>query len=541
MNRIVQPTLDEIVLTVFTGKRTEKLYISASPSNPRVTVGDSEKEAPLTAPNFCMLLRKHLLSATINNISLVEFDRIVKIDFTASSEFFDAGERTLYVELMGRYSNVILTQDGKVLGANRGINFLDNGVRPLIVGREYVFPPNNEKKLPKDESLASYFIDNDSLALENIICDNVQGVARATAKEIVNAYFENNAEFSSQKFYEFFREFVYESKLSPCIIKENGIIKDVCVFPYKTLSGEIESFETLIKAENFYFSKRSEEKEFRLGKERLFSILSSAVKKVKKRYGAIIAREKDATSANENKLKGDLILSNIYLIKQGDKECVLTDYETGNEIKIELDISLTPSKNAERYYKKYNKQKRALEALAVQKQTAESELSYLESVTDNLSLAETVEDLTLINEELIETGLVKVQRQAKPKKVKESVGRIYDIKGFTVKVGRNNKENDQITFSARQGDLWLHSKLYHSSHAIIESAGKKIPESVIVTTAEIVAYYSKGRSGGKTEVVVTDRKFVKKPNGAKLGFCTYSNFQSVSVSPSARLEFLKTR
>ncbi len=539
INRIVTPTADEVVFTVYTGKKTEKLYISASPSNPRVAVGDSNSEAPLTAPNFCMLLRKHLLSASIDSVSLVDFDRIVKIDFTASSEFFDAGKKTLYVELMGRYSNVILCENDNVLGANRGINFFDNGVRPLIVGHKYQLPPNADKKTPKDDTLI-FECGGDREALAKEICEKVQGISTQTAKEIVESYFESNTEFTNEKFTNFINSFVYSSKVSPCIISSKKG-EEVCVYPYKTIDGDIKQFESLLNAESYYFENKTRIREFKNANDRLLSLVNSVVKKVKKKLSAILSREKEALSFADNKLKGDLILSYVYLIKQGQKDCVLTDYETGNEIKIELDENLTPAKNAERYYKKYNKQKRTVEALVVQKEFAEKELNYLQSVLDEIALAETIEDLTLINEELIDDGLVKIQNAKTSKKVKERKYRLYEIDGFIVKVGRNNKENDEVTFSARQGDLWLHSKLYHSSHAIIESGGKVIPESVIKIVAEIVSYYSKARDGGKTEIVVADRKYVKKPTGAKLGFCTYTNFSSVLVSPDSHTEFIKTR
>ena len=141
VNKITEPTNDELVFTIYTGKRTEKLLLDVNPSCPRIGVINQEKESPLTAPNFCMLMRKHLLSATLDSIELIGFDRIVKIEFTASAEFFDAVKKTVFVELMGRYSNIILTENGKILGGNRGINMFDNGVRPLIVGYPYVFPP----------------------------------------------------------------------------------------------------------------------------------------------------------------------------------------------------------------------------------------------------------------------------------------------------------------------------------------------------------------------------------------------------------------
>lgn len=539
VNRIIQPAPEEVVFTVYTGKGTKKLYISVNPSCPRIGVTEIERESPLTAPNFCMLLRKHLLSATINKISLLDFDRIVKIDFTASSEFFDAGEKTLYVELMGRYSNIILTENGKVAGGNRGVNFFDNGVRPLIVGRDYVLPPSGDKKSPRDQSLISYFKLNDGSLFEKIL-SGVSGISADTAKEIERKYFEERGEFSSEEFYKFLNAFVYSGEKKPCVLSVNGAVKDVFVYPYGDIKGEIREFDSLCLAEDYYFSEREKSKSFKEKKDRVLSVVNSAIKKVKKRLSAINARLNDAADCESDKIKGELILSNIYKIKRGDKSVTVINYYDGKETTIPLDITMTPAQNAERYYKRYNKAKRTLIAQQPQKQAAESELNYLNTVLDEISLAENAADITLIKEELQNAGFIRAEKQnARARKVVSKKYRVYDINGFTVKVGRNNVENDELTFSAKPNDVWLHAKDYHSSHVIIESAGKTIPDGVIISAAEICAYYSKGRDGGKTEIVYTLKKHVKKPPKSALGFCTYTDFKSLTVTPALREEFLK--
>ena len=219
INRIIQPDNDQLVFTIYTGKRTEKLYISVNPSCPRIGAIEQDKQSPIVAPNFCMLLRKHLLSATIEEISLVGFDRIVKIDLLPNAEFFDAEKKTLYVELMGRYSNIILTENGKVLGANRGINVFDNGVRPLIVGREYLFPPVGDKKEPNDLKLIEYFDNFNGENLPKYLCDGVQGIALSTAKEIVSSFDKNKNDIDfSKSFFDHVNNFLYNSKINPCVI-----------------------------------------------------------------------------------------------------------------------------------------------------------------------------------------------------------------------------------------------------------------------------------------------------------------------------------
>ncbi len=543
VNRITEPTNDELVLTVYTGKRTEKLLLNVNPSSPRIGVIEKEKESPLTAPNFCMLMRKHLLSATLDSIELIGFDRIVKIDFTASPEFFDSVKKTVYVELMGRYSNIILTEKGKILGGNRGINMFDNGVRPLIVGLPYVFPPVGDKKLPNDKSLVEYFNAFDGGSFAEYICKGVQGLALSTAVEIENAYLNSRKGIGGgfgEDFLVFFNDFLFNAKINPCVTIDNGNLKDVSVFPYDKITGEKIYFDRLYLAEEYYFEERERVKKYTAKRERLNSVVNTAIKKIKKRITAISSKERDALSAEDNRLKGELILANIYKIKQGDSEVELDNYYDGTTLKVALDQRLTPAKNSENYYKKYNKQKRTLTALAPQKEQANNELNYYLSVLDEIAIAEDISDLHLIASELEQVGVLKKQPVQKRKKQEEIVGNTYIVSGFIVKAGRNNIENDKLTFSAKSKDIWLHAKDYHSSHVIIESLGKTVPEEVVKISAEICGYYSKARESGKVEIAYTEKKNVKKPTGAKLGFCHYDNYQTIMVEPKKHQDKIKS-
>lgn len=534
VNRITQPTNDQVVLTVYTGKRTEKLLLDVNPSAPRIGVIKVEKDSPLTAPNFCMLLRKHLLSATILGVQLVGFDRIVKIDFMSSGEFFDGTLKTLYVELMGRYSNIILTEGGKVLGGNRGINMFDDVVRPLIVGKDYVFPPVGQKKLPNDDNLIQVFDGCDLQKLPELITENVQGVAKSTAQEIADKLSKqvNDQNLDGKTIFEFMNGFLYSPNYKPCVLLDNGQVKDLLVYPYSCFNGVFKEFDSLVLAEDYYFENKERLKTFNQKKERLNSLVNTALKKIKKKLTAIKSKQKDAEGCELNRIKGELILSNIYKIKQGDKECVLDNYYDGTTLKVELNEFISPSKNAEAYYKKYNKQKRTLVALAPQREQCESEQAYFESIVDEISLAENIDDLNFIEKELVNAGVVTAQKTGKPKKEQESEYRNYLFNDFVVKVGRNNIENDRLTFTAKGSDIWVHAKDYHSSHVVIVSNGRQVPQEVIVFCAEICAYYSKGREGGKVEIVYTEKRFVKKPSKAKAGFVTYDNFKSIMVEPN---------
>lgn len=543
INRIVCPDNDEVIFTIFTGKKTQKLFISVNPGSPRISIEESEKESPLTASNFCMLLRKHLASATIENISLVGFDRIVKISLLASNEFVNAEEKTLYVELMGRYSNVILTKDNKVLGCNRGINCFDNGVRPLICGKEYLFPPTNSKLLPNDIRVKEYLQKYDGGSVSACLLGGIMGLATSTASEIEEQFKSKHGEFDLTKIdllFDFVNEYLYDTKPRPCVLVKDNNVVDVCVYPYSNIArDEVKYFDSLLEAEAFYFTQKERTKKFTNLKNRLTSIVGTASKKVKKKLLLILARERDAKSAQDNKIKGELILANIYKINRGDESVVLTNYYDNNEMKIALDKTLTPSQNAERYFKKYNKEKRTLIAIAPQKESAQNEIEYLDSLLDYLTLAENIDELVSIKTELEQTGYI--HKESKKKEKKQSIDcREYEIEGFTVKVGRSNIENESVTFSAKPDDTWLHVKDISSSHVVIENNGKKIPDSVLIRAGEICAYYSKERQSGKAEVVYTNRKNVKKRSGGKTGAVIYENYKSIVVEPKNNAEFLKT-
>ena len=543
INKIIQPSNDEIVLTIYNGKEAVRLLLDVNPASPKVLVLDGEKEAPLSAPNFCMLLRKHLLSATLNSISLIGFDRIIKMDFTHQREFSDPIRKTLYVELMGRYSNVILTENDIVLGGNRGINFFDNGVRPLISGRPYILPPTGDKFTPDDERLIDVIKGFESEDVSYALCTAIQGIASITAKEIVYLWDKQNKGKNikdfPQEFFEFINEFLYKKTAKPCISFEDGKVKDVFVFPFEVDKGEHCFYDSLYKAESEFFRLKTLGKIFADKKAKILSVVGSQEKKLNKKLSALKNQKSEAENCEEHRIKGELIISNLYRLKQGEESCRLENYyEDGKLIEIALDKALSPSQNAERYFKKYNKQKRTIVAIQPQIDSICEELNYLESVKEETELCERVEELFTVIDELVETGLIKEQHRTKKKKENKPY-REYEVCGFIVKAGRNNIENDNLTTSARGEDIWLHAKALHSTHVIIEANRKKVPEEVIRISAEICAYYSKGREEDKTEVVFTEKKNVKKPKRSKAGFCTYENFKSILVKADSHIEYYK--
>ena len=539
INKIVMPSPDSVVFTVYTKGRIDRFLISALPSMPGI--GITTKDARVfDFPPFCQLLRKHLLGATINSVELVGFDRIVKISLTPSKEFFDQADKVLFVELMGRYSNIILTENGKVLGGNRGINMYDNGVRTLFTGHDYVFPPSNGKLLPNDPEIKKLFVNSDDLA--ETIVNHVQGVAKSTAAWIVLSYAERlNMDihdvclYVSQNpddFFTYMNMRLYSEDIRPCIEYKDGEMCDVYAIPYG--GGEYKFFDFLYVAEGYYFSEKQKNKELADLSQRANAIISAKIKKAEKRLNILNQREKETALAEDYRIKGELILSNIYKIRKGDGVLICDNYYDGTKTEIFLDRSLSPSQNAETFFKKYNKLKRTENALIPQLESAKKDMDYFFSVRDEISLCETADDYKAILNELRP-----VSDEKQKKKSDAPSARIYEKDGFTIRVGRSNIENDKIVSSASRDSIWLHVKDYHSSHVIIDVKSKTVPDYIIKFGAELSAYYSKCRGESKAEVVYTMRKFVKKPAGAKPGFVTYDNFKSVVVTPNKHEEFIK--
>ena len=541
VNRIIQPSNDELVITIYTKKGTHKLLLDVNPSAPRIGICSIEKASPLTAPNFCMLMRKHLLSSTLESVTLVGFDRIVKLDFLYSGEFFEPVRKTVYVELMGRYSNIILTEDGKILGGNRGINLFEDVVRPLIVNKPYKFPPVGDKKTPFDDQLIEYFDQKKQEKIAESITSGVQGVALSTAREIEKGFIlkhgENKGENYGKNLFEYLNFYIENVRENPCVMIKDGKAFDVCIYPYNTMNfDDVKYFESLLKAEDYFFTNRNAEKQFKTKKDRLINVINTAIKKTKKRLTAIKSRQNEAVNAEENKIIGEIILANIYKIKQGDSECVLDDYYTGKTRKVELNPYKSPAQNAESYFKKYSKQKRTLEMLAPQIEQSEQDLKYYQSILEEINFSDDLLGLDAIKDEMTESGLIKEQKKNVKQNRIQSF-RCYKAYGFSIKAGRNNVENDKLLREAKPEDIWVHAKSEHSAFVIIETEKKELQDELLKVACEICAYYSSGRDGGKVEIVYTKRKNVKKPPKSKPGFVIYENFKSITVNPKKHAEF----
>ena len=534
INRISQVDKDELTFIIYTGKSTVKLVLSTNASNARVCLSKTEKESAAIAPNFCMLLRKHLQGAEILKIEQKDFERIVEITLKCTSDFSEC-ERVLHCELMGKYSNIVLSEKGIVLGALKTTALLDESHRVLLAGARYEYPAPQDKISPFDgagmRSMEESFYASHPDGYENeelarFLFERVSGLALPTAREIVF-----RAMRAKMPLWAFIGEFCENAPCEPCLKMENGVPCDFFAFP--VAGGE--SMPSLCKAEDEFYSYRENKKGFEDKKRRLESAARTIKKKAAKRLQETLERLKEAEKAEENRVKGELLTANLYRLEKGMRHIELENWYDPDckAIKIALDPLLSPAKNAQKYFKAYNKQKRAKEVLAPMQKAEEAELDYADSVIAAIGAADSLTDFKEIEKELIEVGALRAPKaRAGGKKKEESAPfREYEHNGMKILLGRNNLQNDKLLKLASSDDIWMHTQKYHSSHAIIFTDGRQVLDETLLYAAELCAYYSDGRNGDKIPVDYCKRKFVKKPNKSKAGFVVYTDYKTLLVTP----------
>ncbi|MBE7084670.1 MAG: fibronectin/fibrinogen-binding protein [Clostridiales bacterium] len=549
INRISQVNKDELTFIVYTGKSTVKLIVSANASNARVCLSTTEKEPLAVAPNFCMLLRKHLQNAEIRAVRQHEFERIVEIDLHCTTDFSES-DRTLVCELMGKYSNVVLVEKGTVLGALKTTSLVDDTHRILFTGAKYVYPTPQDKASPLDSEeilkRLKNFMENrsgdlDKETLAEFVFGAVSGVALPTAREMVKRAEKENGSLAlclspsaKTPIWKFVGAFCLNEPNNPCVRVEKGVITDFFAFP---VDGGVAT-PSLCKAQDEFYTKRETKKGFDDKKRRLESAVKTQIKKINKRLQECREKLCEAEKAEENRVKGELLTANLYAMEKGLRFVELVNWydEAGGKMKISLDPLLSPAKNAQKYFKLYNKQKRAKEILLPREREDENELSYAESILSFLAVAETDEDLKEIETELTEAGVLRAQKAVAKKNKKETPipFREYEHNGKKILVGRNNLQNERLLKIASPDDIWLHVQKYHSSHVIIFAEGGQVCDETLLYGAKLCAYYSQAQGGDKIPVDYCKRKFVKKPKGSKAGFVTYTDYKTVLVN--ARLE-----
>ena len=552
VDKVHQPERDEIAVYVRTYDSSYRLVLSASSANPRAHLTEHTKKNPATAPLFCMLLRKHIGSGKITAVEQVGFERIIKISVESYNELGDLTVKYLITEIMGRYSNVILvSEDGTVIDSVKHVDGTVSSVREILPGGVYA-PPPPQNKVPLTEFGADDTIPFDRpVKADKAILSSVAGISPLTAREIVYSVFGttdvNAADVNTNKAAELklavmkLGERVRNKDFSPCIITDNATGKlmefsAVDIRQYERLASVQRDGSMNEGVDDFYY-RRDMHDRMRQKSAGIVKLLNNNIERVSKKLSILERTVKDAENREEYKIKGDLLTANIYRMQEGMKEIEADNfYEPGSApMKIALDPSLSPSMNAQRYYKKYNKAKTALVEAAKQIEAARADLDYLESTLYVAENAETIEDIDAVKDEMASLGYISRRSKQTRRKAKEKSKPMHFVSsdGFDIYVGRNNTQNDYLTLKfANTSDLWFHTKDIHGSHAVIKlGLDKDVPKNTILEAARLAAYYSQARESAQVPVDYTVIKNVKKPNGAKPGMVIYEGYNTVYVKP----------
>lgn len=536
INRIIEPNQDEVVLTVFRGK-VFNLIISSQAKYCRLGLTYKEKPSPITAPNFCMLLRKYLLGGTIVSITPFKKDRIVKITIENKNDFKEDNVYDIYAEIMGKYSNIFLTSNDIILGSLKSSPQLLDGRRLIMVGSKYSPPTPQDKVDVFDKEQSLEVLENyGGESLDKFILNNFSLFSPTTASELSYRITKNLSgnSFDANVAYSTILDFL--SKAPRGVKITNGKNSDVFATDYTHLYGDRIYCDSLVDTQAKFYDEIEENKLLKDCKASLLSKINTKEKREIKKLNECEETEREYVLADKYKLYGELLTANLYSIKKGQEKATLLNYysEDCTTIDVPLDVNLTPQENAQKYFKKYAKQKRAYNVSKEQKTGILNELEYLSGVKNEISLAKSILELNDVIDELILQGLIK---DLSPKKKKSKVKRhdnftTYNIDGFIVKLGKNNLQNDELLNIAERLDIWLHTKNYHSSFVMIETKGKEVPDGVILTSAEICASHSEAKNGSKIEVDYTYKKFVKKPPKSKPGGVIYTNYKTIIVNPN---------
>lgn len=533
IEKIYQPQKDELYFQLRSKDINTKLYISANASYPRIYLTDSKYDNPSAPYMFCMLLRKLLISAKITDIYQVEYERIIVIEIEGYDELRELTKRKLIVEIMGKHSNIILTDsENKIIDSIKRIDISTSSVRQILPSLTYHYPPIQEERVKP-------FTENENLVnsdenIEKQIMTKFFGISKLTAREI-----EYLSSFGGTKnaVHSVFSK-LENRDFSPCIIYKNDNT------PVDFSAIKISQYNDGFKVEynnsiSYIIEKFYKEKanHLRLSQNcsHLLKLVTNNIERCEKKLGIFRKQLIDASKRDKYKEYGELITANLYLAKENSESMEVINYfdESMPKITVPLDKKISPAKNAEKYFSKYNKAKTAESQANIQIKKTEKELSYLETVLDSIQRVSDNQDIKEIKEELISEGYIHSEDNNKKKKETVSSPKKYEFDGFTIMVGKNNRQNDYLTLKlSKNNDIWLHTKNIPGSHVIISKpADKEIPDEIILKAAKLAAINSKAKGAAKIPVDYTIVKNVKKPSGAKPGMVIYDNYNTVYVSP----------
>ena len=542
--KIAQPENDELLLTIKPAKGQVRLVISASASLPLIYLSRDNKPSPMTAPNFCMLLRKHIANGRIVGISQPSLERIIRFEIEHLDELGDLCRKSLIVEIMGKHSNIIFCNEkGMIIDSIKHVSAQMSSVREVLPGREYFIPDTMKKENPLDipEENFTQELLSKPMPVGKAIYNSFTGISPVVAEEICHlAGIDSSipaSEMSADLLSHLYRQFTYfmeqvtESKFSPAIYYEGNEPKEFSSLPLTHFSNyQVKSFDSISEVIRTYYSSRDLITRIRQKSSDLRRVVQTALERNRKKYDLQLKQLRDTENRDKYKVYGDLIHTYGYNLEEGAKELEALNYYTNEMIKIPLDPQKTPQENAKKYFDRYNKQKRTFEALSELIKETKDEIDYLESVSKSLDIARSEDDLIQIKEELIESGFIRRKQSAKKVKITSKPFHYISSDGFHMYVGKNNLQNEELTFHfANGGDWWFHAKKAPGSHVIVKTNGEELPDRTFEEAARLAAHYSKNSGAEKVEVDYVEKKQVKKPNGSKPGFVVYYTNYSMMI------------
>ncbi len=556
IDKIYQPENDELVIFVRTPSGTYRLLMSAASSNPRLHLTDIPRENPIVAPLFCMILRKHLVGGKIKDISQQGFDRVVKIDIECYTEMGDLTQKSLIIEIMGRHSNIILIQnDNKIIDSIKHIDFTVSAVRQILPNLIYELPPSQNKLNPlttDEKGMVNALSSLPSDApLEKKLLSLFVGMSPLMAREIVFRFFGTSDISTSgidlSKFSKHTISLMHEiinNKFESSVICESSSEKPIafsCIplTQYEGV-GKLSICTTISEAVEGFFAGRDLHDRLAQKSAGTVKLINNNIERCDKKIHIHTETLRKSKQKDRYKIFGDLLTANLYRIEQGADKIIVQNYysETGEDVEISLKPELSPSRNAQRYYKLYSKAKASEKHSKEQLENAMHEKAYLESVLDSIARVTNYSDISEIREELAEQGYISTQKSKKKSQKKLSKPMEFTSSdGYTILVGKNNKQNDELTIkTAYSTDIWFHTKVIPGSHTIVRTNGKAdIPDTTILEAANIAAYFSKAQHSSGVPVDYTAVKNIKKPNGSKPGFVIYETNSTVYVTPDEKL------
>lgn len=547
ISKIAQPESDELLLTVKSAGGNYRLFISASASLPLLYLTQSNKPSPLTAPGFCMLLRKHIGGGRITAITQPELERILCFHIEHLDEMGDLCHKKLIVELMGKHSNIIFCDDkDRIIDSIKHVSANMSSVREVLPGRTWFIPDTQNKEDPWTVSRDTFIrrLREIPTNLSKALYQSLTGVSPILAEEIcyragldsfrpAGAYTEDELSELYMQMSLFMMD-VKKGCFSPRIIYENKEPKEYTSFAYQIHLGyETASFSSVSEVLERYYAEKNIVTRMRQKSADLRKIVQSALERNQRKLQLQTKQMQDTRKMDKYRIYGELIHTYGYSIEPGVKSFEAVNYYTNETVNVPLDPRLTPAENAKKYFDRYGKLKRTKEALTTLLQETKDEIEHLDTVLMSMDFAMTEADLSQIRQELIASGYIK-KNAGKNKKERTGSKPFHYISsdGFDIYVGKNNLQNEELTFKLASGnDWWFHAKGQAGSHVIVKSNNTELPDRTFEEAAGLAAWYSKGRKAPKVDIDYIQKKHVKKVSGAKPGFVIYHTNYSMTIAP----------